>query len=49
MKARLLAAIRYLYPDELTPTAKHILTQIIEEETQADPNRPAFSLPKEGA
>ena len=32
LAARIEAAIRLLYPDEITPTAKNMLTRIIEEE-----------------
>lgn len=34
MTERLKAAIRLLYPDEMTPTARNVLLRIIEEETR---------------
>lgn len=33
MSERLKAAIRLLYPEEMTPTARNVLLRIIEEET----------------
>ena len=32
---RIEAAIKLLYPEEMTPTAKRILTQILDEESEA--------------
>ena len=33
---RIEAAIKLLYPDEMTPTAKRILTQILNDESEAE-------------
>ena len=46
--ARIRAAIRLLYPDEITPTAKRILERILDDEhPEAAPTRAAFSYPKD--
>lgn len=46
---RIRAAIRMLYPDEMTPTAKRVLEKILdEEEAKAVPTGAAYLLPKEG-
>jgi hypothetical protein len=34
---RIRAAIKLLYPDEMTPTAKRVLEKILEEETRQNP------------
>lgn len=34
MKERIEAAIRLLYPEHMTPTAKNVLTKILDEESQ---------------
>jgi hypothetical protein len=48
MKARLQAAIRLLYPDEMTPTARNVLLRILEEETiEAVPTGAASLIPQE--
>ena len=46
--ARIRAAIRLLYPDEITPTAKRILERILDDDhNEAAPTRAAFSYPKD--
>ena len=47
MRDRLEAAIRLLYPDEMTPTARNVLLAIIEEESEAVPTGAASVMPKE--
>lgn len=44
MKERLEAAIRLLYPDHMTPTARNVLQRILEEETEAPANAGASSM-----
>lgn len=34
MKPRIEAAIRLLYPDEMTPTARNVLLRILEDESE---------------
>lgn len=48
MTARIRAAIRMLYPDHMTPTAKNVLERILDdEEHEAVPTGAASSMPKE--
>jgi len=44
MKARIEAAIKLLYPDEMTPTARNVLLRILEEETEAVPTGAASDV-----
>jgi len=45
MSERLKAAIRLLYPDDMTPTARNLLLRIIEDEThEAAPQEAASSM-----
>jgi hypothetical protein len=46
MTERLRAAIRLLYPDDMTPTAKRILEKILDEEDKAAADVAAFVLPE---
>jgi hypothetical protein len=49
MSERIRAAIRLLYPDDMTPTAKRILEKILDEEDhEAAADAGAFVLPREG-
>jgi hypothetical protein len=47
MTERLQAAIRLLYPDEMTPHAKRILEAIIQEETKEAPANAGASVIQE--
>lgn len=45
---RIRAAIRMLYPDEMTPTAKNVLERILDDTDHEAPDvSGAFSYPKE--
>ena len=44
MTERLRAAIRLLYPDDMTPTARDLLTRIIEDETHEAATEEAVSV-----
>jgi hypothetical protein len=47
MSERIRAAIRLLYPDEMTPTAKRVLEKILDEEDhEAAADVAAFVLPR---
>jgi hypothetical protein len=47
MTERIRAAIRLLYPDDMTPTAKRVLERILDEEDhEAAADAAAFVLPE---
>jgi hypothetical protein len=46
MTERIRAAIRLLYPDDMTPTAKRVLERILDEDHEAAADAAAFVLPE---